>query len=208
MPACGPLAVTAQPPFAAAALKARDSASVRHWITVAPGQQAFYGLPNAHIVERAGRLAVGLIGIDRRELWVYLDPTDPVAPVVRLGLAGTAKLLYAFWRLVPEEDLAQGTVRERLAVGRSPVDPPCPRCKGALWPTTGRHGAYLTCTTTGCGYTKSLTPGDATLLAQLMGITCARCGGAVQGRRGGTGIFLGCTAYPACTWTQALETLV
>ena len=83
MPACGPLAVTAQPPFAAAALKARDSASVRHWITVAPGQQAFYGLPDARIVERAGRLAVGLIGIDRRELWVYLDPTDPVAPVVR-----------------------------------------------------------------------------------------------------------------------------
>lgn len=128
--------------------------------------------------------------------------------ILRIEAPETVKLLFAFWRLVPDEERKQGTLEEKLAAGQSPVGSPCPRCGSGRWVTSGHYGPMLTCTNTTCGYSKGMTPRDATDLARVMGLMCGACGCQVQGRKHYQGIFLGCTAYPKCTWTTSLETLV
>jgi hypothetical protein len=180
------------------------------FLTVRQGQhQRYAGLQNAHIWEVGTRDAPGLVGIDRRQLWVYTDPGSASAPVLRLELPGVTKLLYGYWRLIPEEEERRGTISERIEEGKSPLGRPCPRCGGALWLSEGGYGRhYLACTASGCGYRKSLTVADATDLARLMGIRCGKCGQQVRGRSSGGGVFLGCANYPECRWTKSLESLL
>ncbi len=194
--------------FSLAALQGRN-AQLRFFITTRQGQPAFYtGLQNTRIWELPNPTDICVVGIDRRRLWIYLAPETPAGPVLRLDYPGTTQLLYAFWRLVPDEELKEAMVEDRLAEGKGPVGIPCPRCGGALWPSTGRWGVALLCTSGGCGYTKSITAADATELARFMNIQCGACGQQVKGRKSYNGVFLGCVNYPACTWTRAIEALV
>jgi hypothetical protein len=194
--------------FSLAALQ-RHNGELLCSITIRHGQPAFYaGLQNTRIWELHNPLDICVVGIDKHQLWVYLAPDTPAGPVLRLNYPGTMQLLYRFWRLVPDDELKYKTLEDRLAEGKSPVGMPCPRCGGALWPGTGRWGVALLCTSSGCGYTKSITPSDATELARFMNICCGACGQQVIGRRSFRGTFLGCVNYPTCTWTRSLESLV
>ncbi len=187
----------------------RDAGStVRYFATVPPGDRSLVGLQNARILEKASDLSIGLVGVDQKRIWLYLDPKDPAAPVLKISLPGVAKLLYAYWRLIPDEELQRDLVEDRVAQGKSPIGRPCPRCRGALWLNSGRYGSYMVCTGAGCGYTKAITPSDATDLAQLMGIKCSKCGGQVRGRKAYDGVFLGCVNYPTCRWTKSLDSTV
>jgi hypothetical protein len=173
-----------------------DASKVRFFISGA-GSSAFQiGLQNAQIWE-GRRPDVGLVGIDRSRLWLYVNPADPRAPVLRLDLPQTVKLLAAFWGLVPEEELTE----------HAALNATCPNCKHALWLATGKYGVYLRCTG-GCGHTRQITPAIATDSARLNGVVCGHCHGMVKGRKGPTGVFLGCANYPACTWRTSLDSLV
>ncbi len=175
-----------------------DASKVRFFISGA-GSSAFHiGLRNMKIFEGHTSPAIGLVGIDRSRLWLYLNPADPRAPVLRLDLPQTVKLLAAFWGLVPEEELT-----EHRALNAT-----CPQCKSLLWLATGKYGVYLRCTSDACAYTRSITPAIATDIARLNGVVCGHCGGMVKGRKGPTGVFLGCANYPACTWRMSLDSLV
>ena len=193
--------------FSADVLKRCDPSRVRFFVSGSGSSSFYIGLKNAQIWKSRSRTQMGLVGIDRKCLWVYIDPRSSSGPVLRLGFPHTTKLLYAFWRLIPDEEVKQETLEERLDKGKSPVGIPCRQCGGALWPATGRYGVYLACAA-GCGVTKNITPTDATNLARFMGITCGYCGGQVRGRKGYKGVFLGCTNYPDCQWTRALEDVV
>jgi hypothetical protein len=193
--------------FSAHVLKRCDPSRVRFFVSGSGSSSFYIGLKNAQIWGSRSRTSMGLVGIDRKLLWVYVDPLSSSGPVLRLDFPLTAKLLYAYWRLIPDEEVRQETLEEKLDKGKSPVGMPCRQCGGALWPATGRYGVYLTCTSE-CGYTKRITPTDATSLARLMGIVCGFCGGQVKGRKGYRGVFLGCASYPDCRWTMALADVV
>jgi hypothetical protein len=174
-----------------------DPSKVRFYISGAGAKTFPTGLKNAQIMDIRSSVSVGLIGIDRKRLWLALDPTSESAVLLRLELPQTASLLYALWRIVPETDLAPGKVLQMT----------CQACKQSMWVTTGKYGAYLKCQ--GCGLTRNMTPAVASELAHISGITCGRCGAMVKGRKGGYGgVFLGCTRYPDCNWIMRLEDLV
>lgn len=184
--------------FLPRALLRCDPARVRFFVTGA-GSQAFHvGLQNAQIWETRSTLDLGLVGIDRRQLWVFLDPNDPATVILQLDLAQSVKLLYSFFGLVPDREFGRPDL----------LDMPCPQCRAPLWLTTGRFGAFFKCTGSNCGHTQKITAKAATEIARMMGIHCERCDGQVIGRRAGGGVFLGCTNYPACGWTRSLSDLV
>jgi len=192
--------------FSPAVLKQVDSGRVRFFIT-GNGSDSFFriGLKNAQIWVGGSHNAMGIIGIDRKRLWVYLDPDLPDSPVLNLCFSQTSKLLYSFWRLVPEDE-RRATIEEKIEKGRGPVGLPCPQCAQALWPRLGKYGPYLACIS--CRYTKRITEKDATDLARVSGLVCPDCGGQVKGKKGYKGVFLGCHNYPECNWTRSLENLV
>lgn len=197
------------PGFTPALLRHDSSGRVRLFLTVKRGDaRLFADLPNKTLWETATARDYGLIAIDRRRLWVYLTPASTRGEVLRIDLPGVAKLLSAFWQLVPEDEAKRSTLQDRVDAGKSPLGPPCQVCGGSLWLEPDRYGVSLVCTSPGCGYKKHPSPNDATDLARLMQITCGVCGGQVRGRKGSKGVFLGCVSYPTCTWTKSLESLV
>ncbi len=193
--------------FSAHILKRCDPTRVRFFIT-GNGSDYFFdiGLKNAQIWRGSSYNSMGIVGIDRKRLWVYINPDTASSPVLRLDFSQTTKLLYAFWRLVPEDEKRE-TIEEKIKKGKGPIGMPCPQCGKALWPQTGKYGPYLACAG-GCGFTKRITEKDATDLARVMGITCGNCGGQVKGRKGYDGIFLGCVNYPSCKWMKSIESLI
>lgn len=194
--------------FSPQVLRRCDSSRVRFFVTGRGSKHFHIGLRNARIWEGSHQLPIGVVGIDRKRLWLYLLPESAQGVALRLDFPETAKLLYAFLRLIPEEEIRQGTLEGRIEGGEGIVGWPCPQCGNPLWPNTGKHGAYLACTGNECGYTKRITPSDATNLARLMGIVCDRCGGQAIGRKKDTYVFLGCANYPECRWTKPIENLI
>lgn len=196
-----------KPYFSPYSMLVCDSSKVRFFFTGA-GKSAFnVGLRNARFWEGVMSPNIGLVGIDRKILWVFPSTADTNGIVIRLELPKTISLLYGFWRIVPENDLIQGTISEKIESGKGPIGLPCPQCKGLMWLEIGRYGVYLGCTSH-CGFTRKLMPNDATELARVMGKTCERCGGQVIGKRSYGGVFLACCNYPECKWTMPIENLV
>lgn len=193
--------------FSASALQQGTSDRVRCFVGGVGCQSFGLKLGNTRVWDSRSHNDYGLVGIDRKCLWVYLDPSSPAGGVLRIELAQTVKLLYAFWCLVPDDEVKQGTLEERVARGNL-VGLPCPTCGNALWPQEGRLGPYLACTNHKCSYTKPISSSDATNLARLSGTCCGKCRGQVKGRKSDRGVFLGCTNYPQCDWTLSLTRLV
>lgn len=158
--------------------------------------------------ERRLSVPYGVIAIDRKRLWVYTQPDSPLHPLIHIRSPQTTKLLYAFWKLVPDDELKQKTIGELLESDTSPVSKPCPRCGQFLYPTPVRSGAYYSCVNPECGHSQRMTESDATNLARLMNVTCDKCGGQVVGRKGQWGVFLACTNYPGCRGRKDLSELV
>lgn len=193
--------------FSTSTLKQCNSDRVRFFIT-GNSRQFHVGLRNAQIWDQRRAFPFGVVAVDRKSLWLYVDPANPGAPVLHVDLPQTTRLLNAFWRLIPDEDLQQPTMEALVEKGKSPLGGICcPNCGESLWPATGRYGPVMMCSG-GCGYTKNITRKDATSLARLMGITCGHCGGQVRGRSSYRGVFLGCTNYPQCHWTMDIIDLV
>ncbi|NHC34295.1 C-terminal helicase domain-containing protein [Scytonema millei] len=194
--------------FSASILKRCHPERVRFYIT-GQGYQSFaIGLQNTQIWQGRSQLNISLVGIDRQCLWIYVNPASPNSVVLRLDLPQTVKLLYAFWRLVPSEEVKQDTLLEKIAKGQSPVGMPCPVCRSLLYPTVGKYGAYLACTNKNkCRYTKSMSSTDATNWAHLNNIKCTKCRSQVKGCKGYKGVFLRCTNSKCDGWTP-LENFV
>jgi hypothetical protein len=197
-----------KPPFAPHALL-NSGTNTRFFISGTGMPRFQIGLRNARLWEGRAVTGVSAVGLDRKTLWLFLDPGAPASRAVRLDLPATAMLLYAFLRLIPDDELRLITPESALAAGKSPVGMPCPLCASPLWLAEGKYGAHLACTATTCGYTKRVTAADATNLTRLMGLTCPRCAGQAIGRGSAAGgVFIGCANYPTCRWTRSLDELV
>jgi len=197
-----------KPPFAPHALM-NSGNNTRFFISGSGMPRFQIGLRNARLWEGRAVSGVSALGLDRKTLWLFLDPDAPASRAVRLDLPGPAMLLYAVLRLIPDDELRLATPEAALAAGKSPVGMPCPLCANPLWLAEGKYGAHLACTAMTCGYTKRVTPADATNLARLIGLTCPRCAGQAVGRGSAAGgVFIGCANYPTCRWTRSLDELV
>lgn len=202
-----PVGVTPGMLFAVNRLKSVNHEKVRIYVGRKEQAEFASGLPNTLIWHSPLQTNMGLLGFDRNSLWIYLDPNNPSAPVLKLALPETVKLLHLFWSLLPEDDMKQDTMANRVKAGQSPVGEPCIRCRGDMWIGTDDWGTKMICTK--CGYKRKITPNEATDLARLHNLTCKNCGGQVKGRRGSLGdIFLGCTNYPNCKWTAPFEAIL
>jgi hypothetical protein len=191
-----PANVKARQVFGLNVLRTLSPEKVRIFISGAGQSEFSIGLKNTRIWQNRLQSTIGLIGIDRNYLWIFLSPkTDnPNYPVLRIALPETVKLLNNFWQLLPEDE--GKTIGERIEAGQSPIGRPCRMCGSPMWLAEGPYGSYLRCTK--CGDKKSLTKQDVTDMARLNGIMCRSCGGQMVGRKSDIGLFLGCVDYPKC----------
>lgn len=180
---------------------------VRLFVAGPRREQLGSGIRNSYVWDGHAKPTVGMIGIDRKQLWLFLAPHKADGPVLRFDWTQTVKLLYAFLRLVPAREVKRSTLNEKLEEGQSPVGLPCERCGQPMWPDTGPYGAYMTCAA-GCGFKRRLDIEDATALARMMDVMCEACGSQIVGRKSHKGVLLGCVRYPACGWMKAIEQVI
>ena len=188
-----PADVKARQLFGINVLRSLNPEKVHFFISGAGQGEFSIGLKNTRLWQNRLQTTIGLLGIDRNFLWIFLCPkTDfPNYPVIRLALSETVKLLHNFWELVPEKE--GPTIGDKIAAGQSPIGRPCLMCGGAMWLEEGNYGPFLRCTK--CRNSKSLTKNDVTDFARLHGIMCPNCNGQMAGRKSDLGLFLGCTNY-------------
>ncbi len=155
-------------------------------------------LPNRHIWKNQSFSAMGLVGIDQKILWVYLDPANSNAPVFRIALPETIKLLYDFYELIPEG--TGGSVATAFRQGDHPFGS-CEICQRPLWLNSDNPNRLSCVRHPRQG--RNMTPQDATRCAQLMQLVCPQCGAALRGaRNSSTGqVYLRCTQ---CRGTRPL----
>jgi hypothetical protein len=181
------------PFFSAYAMKVCDAKKV-HFSFTGIGQELFrkVGLENARYWTSTDSPAVGLVGIDRKILWIMLETQTANSFVLRLELAKTVPMLIDFWNLASGKKPSEGIA--------------CSKCNGKMWYDFDEYNRVrMKCT--GCGWTRRFSGEDATYYALFMGKTCEKCGGQLVGKDRGTGVFLGCADFPDCKWTLSAEKL-
>lgn len=166
----------------------------------------YFADPRFRIWSKTNHTPFGFVGVDRKQLWIYVNPQSPFAPVWHVELPQTVKLLYDFCRLMPHNETKIDIIENTIAEDKSPFGK-CPQCSQKLWYEIGSYGPYMMCTAK-CGYKRPLIKQDATAIAHLYSVVCDRCGGQVEGRKGDKGVFLGCTKYPTCRWTKDIRQIL
>lgn len=185
-------------------LRQCNSRNIRFFLTGQGRNDIAFKLQNTHVWDNQSKMSMGLVGIDRKRLWIYIDPVSTASPVLRLDLPQTTKLLYAFLRLVPDKD--PGSVIEKIAQGESPFGQ-CPQCGQPLWPTIGEFGPCVACSKVVHHHKRNMTINDATLWARFMNVTCGKCKHQARAYKSYKGVFLGCTKQD-CNWSISLKSLV
>jgi hypothetical protein len=181
------------PFFSAYAMKTCDPKKV-HFSFTGTGQEIFrkIGLENTRFWTSTDIPTIGLVGIDRKILWIMPEAQTVNNFVLRLELAKTVPMLIDFWNLAPGKKTSEGIA--------------CSKCNGKMWYNFDEYNRLrMKCTS--CGWTRYFSREDATYYALFMGKTCEKCGGQLVGKDRGTGVFLGCADYPDCKWTLSAEKL-
>lgn len=144
----------------------------------------------------------GFIGVNEKCLWIFQDPADPNAGILKLELPKTVKLLYGFLRLIPHY----------------PTLPPDPypfgqcSCRSPMKIDSIGKGHFITC----LKYPRHLNhitrwvkPNDATKLADQTKHLCEKCGSKLIGQKSHrTGqIILVCSSQN-CDWVMNLNSLL
>lgn len=84
---------------------------------------------------------------------------------------------------------------------------PCPECGAELVIRSGKHGAFLGCSTyPNCSYVRPLKgQGDGHIVKVLEGQHCPKCQSELVLRQGRYGMFIGCSHYPVCDHTELID---
>ncbi|MEH2374154.1 DEAD/DEAH box helicase [Nostoc sp.] len=190
--------------FPIATLKQCNSLGVRFFITGQSSNVIATGLQNTRIWDNKANTSIGLVGIDRKCLWIYLNPNSSLAPVIRIDLPQTTKLLYGFLRLVPEQD--PGSITTQISQGQNPYGQ-CPDCGYPRWYSLTEYGAYISCSKDPKHSRRKMNEKDTTHLIRLMNINCQVCKQQAKACKSYKGIYIGCSQRN-CTWSTRLESLI
>jgi len=164
-------------------------------------------LPNNRLWRSDSFSNMGIVGIDHKILWVYINPSAQ-SPVFRIALANTVDLLYTFLQLLPADSGA--SVAQKLQNNQAPFGS-CELCRQPLWPQPAQN--KYSCPRISCvkhpQQGRNMNRQDATQYAQFMRLTCKACGAALKGlQNGATGqIFLTCSRT-GCSWRTSLNQII
>lgn len=175
---------------------------------------------------------IGVICIDRREMWLYLQPKLAYGTVIHIALPKTVGLLREMFDLVPDEKWRQTSLAESAAPTKGPSsgrktnpsssftanthqatarvpdnDTLCPQCGASLWVEPNRNNwPVIICTNPACRYRQRAT---TTTLSKIvlpqLNVHCDDCGAPAAIRQGKRGFFWGCSNYPSCRWTRRID---
>lgn len=176
-------------------LKKCSSKNIRFFITGSASKSISSSLKNCRLWSNQLTTDIGLIGIDRKVLWIYLSPNrENTSPLIRLNLSKTVKLLYSFLELVPQDD--QGSIVNKIQDGKNPLGT-CAQCGNPLWLMDTQYGNRIGCTKipTHENGGRNISAQDITQLANFMGKSCSKCGSQLVGRKSKSDIsvFLACS---------------
>jgi len=165
-------------------------------------QRSIAALKNNRFEKSDSFSTMGILGIDRKILWIYTNPSAQ-SLVFKITLPKTIELLYIFLQLVPA-DSKKGSAKQRIQNGFGS----CEVCKGLLWTKLPEHipnaEPIITCEKHPYKW-RRMNQDDATQFAQINGRTCGECGAALKGCKNSTTgkIFLACTS--GCGYTLRLR---
>lgn len=117
--------------FSPLALKRCEAKDARTFVSGVINTGFVAGVANVRIWSNGSAPKLGLIGIDRKQLWLYVNPDDNPAPVLRLDMPRTADLLSNFWGMVPQGEAARKPPGRGLTEGISSLGK-CVRCGSPL----------------------------------------------------------------------------
>jgi hypothetical protein len=175
---------------------------VGFYIAGSQGAEAGLGLENSQSWNNGLTTTSGFIGVSEQCLWIFQNPVDKEAGVLKLELKKTVDLLYGFLRLIPH--------RKTL--------PPAPHpfgrcsCQQPMWITRLGNAHWVAC----LRYPKHpdhdrrrIKPEDATTLAEQTTQLCSKCGSKLEGRRapGKDRMMLVCSSQD-CDWMMPLSSLI
>lgn len=188
-----------QPFFPLNLLKTCSDKRIRFFLSGTGRERLEKKLHNTQIFNTSLKATIGLIGIDKKSLWIYLNTATASSSVLKINSPQTINLLYGFFSLIPHSD--PGSTPEDLNR--------CQVCKHPLWIRDGRFGAYLACTKSSTHPKQKITANSATTIARIMNITCGDCGSQVKGCKSANNnnIFLACTSM-RCKWTKSLKSII
>ncbi|MBD2213066.1 AAA family ATPase [Nostoc linckia FACHB-104] len=181
-----------------------SSRNIRFFITGKNRNFIATGLQNTHLWNNKADTNIELVGIDRKCLWIYLNPNSSLVPVIRIDLAQTTKLLYSFLRLIPEQD--PGSITAKITQGENPFGQ-CPDCGQPRWYSRTEYGAYITCSKQPNHSRRKMNEKDTTLLMRFMNINCSVCKQQAIAYKSYKGIYIGCSQRN-CNWSTSLESLI
>ncbi|MBE7385840.1 MAG: AAA family ATPase [Leptolyngbya sp. SIO1E4] len=183
-------------------LKIINQQGVGFYIAGSQGAEAGLALENTQVWNNELTTTSGFVGVSEQCLWIFPDPTNQEAGVLKLELKKTVNLLYGFLRLIPH--------RKTLPPDPNPFGQ-C-NCKQPLWITSIGNAHLVAC----LKYPRHpdhdrrrIKPDDATILAELTKRLCGKCGSKLQGRRapGKDQMILVCSSQE-CDWMMPLSHLV
>ncbi|BAZ34084.1 serine/threonine protein kinase [Cylindrospermum sp. NIES-4074] len=184
-------------------LQACNHRDIRFFLTGETSKHLAIGLNNTYVWNNKANKSIGLVGIDRKCLWVYLTPNLSSTPVIRINLAQTTKLLYSFLRLVPEQD--PGSITEKLSQNEHPFGK-CPDCGQPLWYQPNKYNDFnITCSKNNTHYERSINEKDTILIARLMDIHCPNCNQQVQAYKSQLGNIRIRCSQRNCNWSTSLK---
>lgn len=177
---------------------------IRFFITGQSRNSIATGLQNTHVWDNKANTNIGLVGIDGKCLWIYLNPNSSLAPVIRIDLSKTTKLLYSFLRLLPEQD--PGSITTKISQGEDPFGK-CPDCGQPRTYGHTQYGASIICAKNPNHSSRKMNEKDTTLLIKFMNIQCSVCKQQAIPRKSYKGIYIGCSQRN-CGWSTSLESLI
>ena len=156
--------------------------------------------PNRRVWHRDSFCMMGLVGIDAQSLWIYTSPTAN-APVFRIALPETVKLLYDFFELTPSD---AGVIPKP---DKAPFGT-CEKCNQPLWPQPGKYEPRISCVKHP-EQGRNFTPQDATDFAQITKKDCHKCRSSLRGAKSNTNgkVYLRCS-YSNCNGTISLSDII
>ncbi|MBD2261231.1 AAA domain-containing protein [Pseudanabaena sp. FACHB-2040] len=188
--------------FSPGILKVINSKGVGFYISGMRGAEAELNLNNTQVWNNGQSTVTGLIGIDEKSLWIFLNPALENAGVLKLDLPKTVDLLYGFLRLLPHRKTLPN---DPYLFGRC-------TCGAPMGIRTVGKGYLITCLrrpTHPEHRSRHFNPEDAVRVAEERIQLCGSCGSKPVGRRStGTGRILLVCSSQNCDWMMNLNDLI
>lgn len=183
-----------------------NNRNIRFFMTEETSSYLASGLKNVYTLKKKANKSVGLLGIDRKHLWVYLNLNLSSGPIMRINLPQTTKLLYNFLSLIPEQD--PGSITEKISQNEDPFGK-CPDCEKPLWYQSDQYDNFnITCLKNTAHYQRRINEKDATLIVRLMNVQCKNCNQQVKVYKSQLGNIRVKCSQRDCNWSDSLKFLI